>query len=495
MQQPGFLANTNIWIVFIGIIGSAVRLLYGYFNEPWDMAADHIAWEIIIQNGSYRYSELIHYPHEGGTIVISLISKVMASIFSFNALAITAFILDFLVRCIQIWIVKRVFTPYLALVFGLFTLFAYPIMIPWGTVNFGLHSFSSLFPFLLLYTIKFWQDSTSFQIKIGLFSALAIWFSYINLTLLPILLGFIWFHKKNKGNWYSLVIPFLIIMGIHILILSFFDAGFQLEEITTGSIRNTKFALFNIQTWINLIQVPNTFANAATVSSSNTIHLLTKILFIGFSIIASINLFRMYYTDKWKNTYTYSLSIIILFLIAYGISPFFTSAKSSDFVLYRHLTYIFPLFGLMILIGLQNTYYKIIYSFLFIFAGIIGSTQMIEPTPKSVTTPPAQTAGWVLGTKFGHAPLRLYQLIRSTPQKDDLIVGIGWGSSTAIFNHIKFQSTSEIQNKTQQLHLLLDSYPQEYKPNLVKGVRFSFSPKVTPLLDTTILQKLNLPAN
>jgi len=34
-------------------MGSIVRLLYGYFYKPWSLGPDQIAWELIIEQGSF----------------------------------------------------------------------------------------------------------------------------------------------------------------------------------------------------------------------------------------------------------------------------------------------------------------------------------------------------------------------------------------------------------------------------------------------------------
>ena len=60
-------------ILILCFLGTFVRIMYGLIYEPWLQAPDHLAWELLIEQGSFRYDHLIHYPHEGGSILISII--------------------------------------------------------------------------------------------------------------------------------------------------------------------------------------------------------------------------------------------------------------------------------------------------------------------------------------------------------------------------------------------------------------------------------------
>ena len=64
-------------IVLFCVLGSILRLVYGVLYTPWELAPDQIAWEIIIRNGEFSYSNLIYYPHEGGSFLISLQTMVL----------------------------------------------------------------------------------------------------------------------------------------------------------------------------------------------------------------------------------------------------------------------------------------------------------------------------------------------------------------------------------------------------------------------------------
>lgn len=478
--------RTYLSILLFGLLGSVVRFLYGFFHEPWNLAADHIAWEIIVQNGGFVYSELIHYPHEGGTVVLTLMAKMVTQFTSFNALAITAFILDFLIRCIQIWIVKKVFGSPVFLAFGIFTIFTYPIMIPWASVNFGLHAISSVFPFLFLFFIFTWNSSLRYQLSLGLFIGVSIWFSYSNSLFIPILLGYLWVNRKQKFRWRPMVLSCTGILLLHVLTRIYFDPGFHLSSYAITSIRGTDISLFSISTLKNLALTANSIANGAAISHSNDIHILVKFLFIGFTVLASFGWLRTYLSGTLEKSHKLLFILILLFLFLYGISPFAYTNSSNDYILYRHLTYIFPLFGLFLLIGLQNTQYKIMYSFFFIFTGIVGSTILIEPRDMDLLKSPNQSAGWVLGTKFGHDPQRLTEIISPISNKEDLIIGIGWGMTSSFFER-STGSKLEQDKKITHLRELMLQFPTSYQAHLVAGIKKAFSPNVTPVLAKDIL--------
>jgi hypothetical protein len=192
MESPAAFKKINIILVMC-VLGSLFRLGYCWVHTPWKFAPDHMAWEILldesIKEGDFSYSHLIHYPHEGGTIVVSLFSLLINFFTPLNSLAIAAFILDFLSRLIQLYVVKKIFTNKVSLAFGLWTIFAMPCIIPWAGVSFGLHSISSLFPFVFMYLI--WKDGASHRhsVIMGLFLGLAVWFSYANIPLIPVYLS------------------------------------------------------------------------------------------------------------------------------------------------------------------------------------------------------------------------------------------------------------------------------------------------------------------
>ena len=89
-------------IFVLCILGAITRMFYGYAHEPWIHAPDQLAWEMVIEQGDLSYCQLIHYPHEGGSILFSLFSQLLELFTSFSSLTISAFLADFVVRFVQI---------------------------------------------------------------------------------------------------------------------------------------------------------------------------------------------------------------------------------------------------------------------------------------------------------------------------------------------------------------------------------------------------------
>ena len=66
------------WLIVLVALGSISRLVFALEFQLWNQSPDQLAWELnlqeIFENGNWSYDSLIHYPHEGGTILISLFS-------------------------------------------------------------------------------------------------------------------------------------------------------------------------------------------------------------------------------------------------------------------------------------------------------------------------------------------------------------------------------------------------------------------------------------
>ncbi len=121
----------------------------------------------------------------------------------------------------------------------------------------------------------------------------------------------------------------------------------------------------------------------------------------------------------------------------------------------------------------------------------IASTEYIYSTKKT-EHPLYKAAGWVTARKFGHNTGKLFK-IREVSQiefRDEFTIGLGWGLSATI-----------LENKKEQKDLLklisiVENCPIEHREKIIEGVRFSFSDKVTPVLDSkfkTDFDKLILP--
>lgn len=483
--QPKYL------LLFLILLGSISRLIYGVNNTPWTLAPDQIAWEIVLSNvleeGNLSYSRFIHYPHEGGTILISTLALLIKPIFSAHSLLIVGFLLDIVVRFIQLFVTQKVFGNRTAILLGLWLILPSPILIPWANLNFGLHYLSSVFPFiLLLLTNKEFSARKNISIWTGLFLGFSIWFSYSNIVLVPITIIFLGLSKTSIKNWLQLALSFTSIIFSHICVRTFFDAGFHLSFFEDFSIRGITYSfavgeIFNrfYHMWVEVF--PNTTIVIGSFDFEHHIITYSWIAIVSIAILAP-------FLNKLKSIpqqYWVTLGIFSTFFIFYALGPFFPGYEhTGNHITYRHITYILPLLGLIVISGVQNTKLATLLTGLFILTSAIGSSELyrIEPSKGDTTL----AAGWVLGTKFGHNTNDLVSIIESSQQnKKELIKGAGWGISASLFQSSQNEKGS-IESKITELKSIYDQIPEKYQNQFKKGIEFSFEDFITPRLDKTI---------
>jgi hypothetical protein len=489
--------RVSIQIILLCVLGSILRLVYGIIYTPWEQAPDQIAWEIIVQNGGFRYDNLVYYPHEGGTILVTVFSRFLSLFTNFNSLVISAVIFDFVVRFVQIFIVRKVFGKQLMVLFGIWTIFALPFMIPWGTLNFGLHALSSVFPFLLLYLLWLNKEGRNYYIKVGLFLGVAFWFSYSNGVLIVAFIIFQLFYKKSVRQWGYALLSFSAVMIIHVLLRIFANPGFHIINYDISSIRGTEFTLDNLEVWKHLYQVwidPLADASVAIQNSAYTIDSL-KYVWLVLAVAGIIAFLRGVY----KKTYTKAALavglVVLIFLAAYAISPFYyVDSNYGSYIDYRHLTYILPLLALMVLVGLSTVKFKMIWNILFLSIGIYGTSILF--LQESLPGNSDKAAGWVLALKFGHEPEQLYELLMLPDRNnDELIQGIGWGMSAALFSIENINEPAIRKQQLDKLFSLLGQYPDVAQEHLVKGIYFAFDEGITPVLNSSLQDDITIRLN
>lgn len=481
-------ALTKYGIFVICILGSVTRMLYGYVHEPWIHAPDQLAWEMVIEQGNLSYAQLIHYPHEGGSILFSLFCQLIEPFTSFSSLTILAFLIDFGVRFIQITIVKKLFNRKVALLFGLWTIFASPIIIPWGTLNFGLHSISSVFPFILLLLLFKNKQTMKDQLLTGSFLGLAFWFSYSNIILIPAFFLYNLMARKKFNNWGYALLSITLVLTLHLITRYTSDSGFHLNEFPFSSIRGEVFSISEINFWDRVMNLPNVITNSfITLPYPDQFSGVMKSVFWLSCLISAISLFLAYKKNKLRKKNYTLIPIILLFVISYMLSPFFVEEDTGNHVTFRHLTYIAPLISLAIIVGLSYLNKKLIL-IPFLLLGVLQFNRLIqmEKTPQNDIT--TKASGWVLANKLGHDTELINSIIQDNYKKTELLIqGVGWGTSTTLIKDTHTLSKPQIKNKVDELVGLITQYPNSYQKDLLNGVEFSFSDQVNPRLDKNIL--------
>src|SRR4030095_15458263 len=90
----------NSWSIWLFVLaGTFIRLVYGIYSKAWMAAPDQIAWGLsldeMLQIGTFSYKQLIHYPHEGGSLLVSLIALALRPIdFILPSLSLAALLID-----------------------------------------------------------------------------------------------------------------------------------------------------------------------------------------------------------------------------------------------------------------------------------------------------------------------------------------------------------------------------------------------------------------
>jgi hypothetical protein len=489
------LSNLNI-VILLAFLGSIIRIIYGFLYAPWDISPDQIAWELVLREGTWSYNQLIHYPHEGGTLLVSTLSRFIGWFSSFNSLTISAVILDFISRFIQVYIVFHVLPKKTAFPFGIWTLFATPSILIWGTVNFGLHNLSSVFPFILLYLMSLNLKSAKSQMGMGIFLGLAIWFSYANIVLLPVYIIYSFLTSKTHSNRIFSLITFAIICCLHLITRIGFDSGFHLSHFDIISIRGVIFSSLDV---VHLKQIILTFArvlpNAAIgFPIVNFALSLFKFIWMGLGLLGIIGCIQAYKKKAYPTALFISFITIPLFLILYGLSPFYYgNSEFGNFITYRHFTYLFPLLSLMVISGLSSLKFRNISITIFLGVQILSSSLLFFQEHHTTNTS-IKAAGWVLGTKYGHEPQKLQHIISNSDHANLLIEGCGWGISTVLFENTDL-TDSQLTPKIKQLLRIKEQFTVSQQINFLSGVNYSFHPEVTPQLTPQILDQIHLRLN
>lgn len=484
----------NNSILFICLLGSLVRFLYGYFYEPWNNSPDQLAWELLLEQQKFRYDHLIHYPHEGGTILISAVQHIIILFSGYSSLAISAMIFDFVVRFIQIKIIKSVFSLNTALIFGVWSIFATPSIIPWGTLSFGLHYISSVFPFALLFIIHKRENSKKFFLLSGIFLGLAFWFSYINFILIIAFYLFLIISKEKLNLWFYSIFSVTSIIIIHLVFRIFLDAGFHLNEFDFLSIRGENFFLKDIDLLNRIYSLPSTTVNSIVASSQNIfLDNIFKVIYYLLFIVAIGGIYISYKKQLSPKKLGIIISVLVCFLALYIISPFFYDKDFNHYINYRHLTYIIPLLSLLTILGLKSIKYNKALILIYLLMSFVLTVKLFTNEKISPGNTVTQATGWVVGTKLGHDSNAIVDIInKNSTQKKLLIQGIGWGISTSLMQDVDTSDTTYTETKINTLVELIYKYPKSYKNDILLGIDFSFSNNVKPKLDKDLLNKFKI---
>lgn len=486
-----------LWLV---ILGTIIRAFYGVYAKAWLRAPDQLAWELglreMLNSGEWSYKQIAHYPHEGGSFVIGLVALLFIVLpSSLPALSITALLFDTASRIIQVFIAKKLFGPKTALFFSLWLCIPVPLLLSWSSVNLGLHHLSSFWPFVFLFALSRYQNHRRIALAIGLICGLALSFAYNNVILLPAYAIFLFLHSSTfRDKIFSFlfyIVGFLVAFSPHILLRNYMDAGFHLEHLSATEIR--EFGIEELFSWqsfknvflVGLSPLPASFFLSAGGMVPGMIQHLFVLLLLVLTAFVS---FQRH--SSFSSPEKMSLVLILLYLMMYAISPFYSGSPRSDsYYYYRHLAYLLPL--LMLFITYELSFLRkigerfLVLSLLvsFTFTGLYCySTQ--APTQAFI-----REEGWILGRKYGEDPAKMMALLKMSPeeQRKELTIGFGWGTSAALFSNKTLKDSTELN----EFIRIFQNYPESQRADFYRGFRIAFQSGITPVLDSTLLPFLD----
>jgi hypothetical protein len=473
--------------------GTAVRFLFGWTHQLWNSSPDQLAWglglvDIWSGNGD-GYDQWVHYPHEGGTLLQSLLARAFVPWAGIMPpLSWVALSIDTLSRAIQIVVVRRLVDPGPARLFMWWTVFAAPIMLPWGTVNMGAHGLVACAPFVLLLLVSS-PERPAFRIGlvVGLMSA----FAYDCWVLAPVYVAHALLTTGQWGQRFARVAYFtlgaLVAVAPHVLVRVYVDHGFQLEQWPALSIRGLE------QGGVDWATLPGRFLALWVTWLPASFHMasiqepMVQVAVRVTAVMMVVGLVGLFWRRSVVHRYELlAFGSVVSFLLIMAATPFFEPRMDGNgYVYYRYFPFIAPLVSLLVIVGLARV-------------GRVGgwaakgwvvacavSSLVHMWHQRSFPMPLDEATGWVLGRKYGHAPERLFRIVKAADpdQVDALSQGAAWGTTAALFDGRTLTDTSAID----RFERLVARWPADRWPLLNAGVIRAFDPEVTPTLDARSL--------
>ena len=465
------------WITVFLVAGTVVRVAHALLFKPWLQAADHLAWDIVLKSvghvGGLGYWQLIHYPQEGGSIPISALTLLIGRIPGVAALPVSALLVDALSRWIQLKVVSDRFDRRVFLLFGAWTVTGLPILITWSSVNCGLHSVASFFPFLMLRLVtapaagpvQGWRD--------GALCGLFIWFTYDCVLLLPLYAIALFRQTRAFDRAARFIAALFAVLGAHLAVRSLFDAGFHLPEWGPASVRGLDFQrplgkmVHDIGTvWVRAVPGSSLLPGLFGIEVR-----LVRCCWALFVLAGAIGCWWVGRTWPAQRLSLFACVLaVISFAVGYAISPLAVhQADHPSYMYYRHWAFILPMIALMTIAGLAGSRAGRIAAWGFVGLGAMGVMTMFRVPPSREVD--LLDTGFVLALNLGHDPARLEAVIGNVPEHaPELFIGAGWGTAEEliVFN----QPTPE---DTEHLISLVNSYNPAPRALLIEGVDLALS--------------------
>jgi hypothetical protein len=476
--------------------GTLVRFFFGWSVQLWNSSPDQLAWGLALEDiwrgQGDGFDQWVHYPHEGGTLLMSALAWLFIPFASLMPpLSWVALLMDTLARTVQVFAAQRVMGASEARLFAWWSVLAVPLMMPWGVVNMGGHALVSFAPFVLLLLVGGPRKDPLFS---GVCIGLMVAFSYDTLLLVPVYLVHVLFDRPTWGERLSKASMFglgvLLGCAPHLLVRTWFDHGFQLEAWSLFSIRGLeRQALAGGGVATRFVDLLFTWLPASlhmAPVSKPMVRVGVVLTFVAMAV-ALVGFVR---SRRSVSVVERSAGrLVLVFLLVTAATPFF--APHSDghgYVYYRYFPFIAPLVSLLVITGLYR--WRVVGPWLsrgWVMACALA-TLVHWSQQRTYPAPLDEGAGWVLGRKYGHVPERLLRIVECAEpsRRTALCYGAAWGTTSAMFDG----HTAPDEAAIARFAGVMYRWPDRLRPQFNSGVQRAFDPGATPRLDPQLLPRV-----
>jgi hypothetical protein len=472
-------------VTAIVLAGTAVRLWYGFFTKAWLGSPDQLAWgldiDAMLHNKNWSYTQLTHAPHEGAAFFISLFSLVLRPLQSFlPSLSLAALLIDTVGRLIQIRITQTIWGAETARWFAVWSILAVPLLIPWGTVNFGLHALLSFVPFVFCWIVFKYRRSAWLPAICGVTCGIAVSLSYNSIVLIAAGILFFLFDGEHPKRRMQKLFLFFAVLLVTLLPHLFARICYGSVSEAALSIRGVPLKLTGWRQLGNLCSVWFTSLPGSFLLLPGGVLCATVFLFLLTGMVLYAR------AAQTKASYL-PVAILVIFIAAYACSPFYGKEYgNTNYVYYRHLCYIVPLLAVLSIHGFVTAGFwkKMV---LAVWLLLCGGATIYYISAATKASPAYRAAGWILAKKYQDRTDLLFSIPAITPDeyRQELVKGFGWGLGAALLQENNPASV-------EKMIVLISHTPPASRELLSEGVRYAFAKGVTPVLDPVLLAQIEL---
>lgn len=434
-------------LVALLLLGTALRLAWGLRTEAYLQAPDMLAWGLLLadESAGLRADRLLHYPHEGGSALIGALAWLLGRETPLlPPLAWATLTLEAVGRGAASWLVLRRLGPRGAVAFAALVALGPPLLLPWGTLAFGMHGQAAMLPVLLLLAHSGGGSTgTGGAVRHGVGAGLAVALCYDAAVVLPAALALALREpgdRLRRAGYWTLgaglgVLP-------HVLVRGLLDLGFALVTASDGG------AASATQTGVQIRGVDLSLAaplERLAALPEAAFDLLPRALLLqsepaaagralgsvwwvacGVAVVAAM-------VDRQRRAMAAAATAtLLLFLLAWHFGPFHPPVEvPSVAVAFRHVAFILPTACLLLALGIERRPGRFACG-IALLLGLWGAGQTLAASTTG-ERPLWREAGWVLAQKIGHAPGRLVAVVEAAPAdaRVALVEGVGGGLAEA----------------------------------------------------------------